>query len=52
MGLKVTLKEECHRGVERTLEKGLGDAYTPEVESAWTETYTLLAGAMKEGAAA
>lgn len=35
-----------------TLEKGLGDAYTPEVEAAWTETYTLLAGAMKEGAAA
>ncbi len=27
-----------------TLEQGLGDAFTPEVKSAWTETYMLLAG--------
>ena len=30
-----------------TLEKGLGDAYTPAVAEAWTSTYTLLAGVMK-----
>ncbi|OFW99067.1 MAG: hemin receptor [Alphaproteobacteria bacterium RIFCSPHIGHO2_12_FULL_66_14] len=29
-----------------TLEKGLGADFTPEVEAAWTETYTTLAGAM------
>ena len=29
-----------------TLEKGLGAEFTPEVEAAWTETYTALAGAM------
>jgi hemoglobin-like flavoprotein len=34
-----------------TLEKGLGDAFTPEVRDAWTETYTLLATVMKKGAA-
>jgi len=28
------------------LEKGLGADFTPEVEAAWTETYTALAGAM------
>ena len=33
-----------------TLEKGLGDAFTPEVESAWVSVYTLLADAMKSGA--
>ena len=29
-----------------TLEQGLGAEFTPEVEAAWTETYTALAGAM------
>jgi hemoglobin-like flavoprotein len=29
-----------------TLEKGLGPDFTPEVKSAWTETYTTLAGVM------
>jgi hemoglobin-like flavoprotein len=33
-----------------TLEEGLGDAFTPEVRAAWTEAYTLLAGAMIEAA--
>jgi hemoglobin-like flavoprotein len=33
-----------------TLEKGLGDAFTPAVRSAWTETYTLLAAVMQRGA--
>ena len=30
-----------------TLEKGLGEAYTPPVAEAWTVTYTLLADVMK-----
>ena len=34
-----------------TLEQGLGDEFTIEVEEAWTAAYTLLAGAMKEAAA-
>ena len=35
-----------------TLEQGLGEAFTPEVKEAWTETYTVLAQTMKEAAAA
>ena len=34
-----------------TLEQGLGAAFTPEVKEAWTQTYELLAGAMKDAAA-
>ena len=34
-----------------TLEQGLGEAFTPEVKIAWTETYTLLAGVMKDASA-
>lgn len=33
-----------------TLEKGLGEAFTPKVKEAWTQTYTTLAGVMIEGA--
>lgn len=33
-----------------TLEKGLGDGFTPAVKAAWTETYGLLAGVMKKAA--
>jgi hemoglobin-like flavoprotein len=33
-----------------TLAQGLGDAFTPEVEEAWTAVYTLLAETMQEGA--
>ncbi len=35
-----------------TLSQGLGDAFTPEIEAAWTETYTILATVMKQAAAA
>lgn len=35
-----------------TLEQGLGEAYTPEVAEAWTETYVTLATVMKDAAAA
>lgn len=34
-----------------TLEKGLGEHYTPEVRDAWTEAYTLLATVMQRAAA-
>lgn len=34
-----------------TLEKGLGDDFTPDVKAAWIETYTLVATVMKEAAA-
>jgi hemoglobin-like flavoprotein len=35
-----------------TLGQGLGDAFTPLVEAAWTEVYTILATVMKDAAAA
>lgn len=34
----------------RTLEKGLGEGFTPEVKSAWTTAYTTLSTVMKEAA--
>lgn len=33
-----------------TLEKGLGEAFTPDVKEAWTVVYTTVAGVMIEGA--
>lgn len=33
-----------------TLEKGLGDAFTPDVKAAWVETYTTLASVMTAAA--
>jgi hemoglobin-like flavoprotein len=33
-----------------TLEKGLGQAFTPEVQDAWVAVYGLLAGTMKNAA--
>ena len=35
-----------------TLGQGLGDAFTPQVEAAWTEAYTILATVMQDAAAA
>ena len=35
-----------------TLGQGLGDAFTPEVEAAWTKVYGVLAATMQAGAAA
>jgi len=34
-----------------TLDKGLGEKFTPEVKTAWTEVYTVLATTMKDAAA-
>ncbi|BDG74753.1 globin family protein [Roseomonas fluvialis] len=33
-----------------TLGQGLGDAWTPEAEGAWTAAYTLLSGVMRDAA--
>lgn len=33
-----------------TLEKDLGNAFTPQVKSAWLSAYGLLAGVMKDAA--
>ncbi len=35
----------------RTLQQGLGAAWTPEVESAWIDVYGVLASTMKDAAA-
>ena len=35
-----------------TLSVGLGDDWTPDLEAAWTETYTIVATVMKDAAAA
>jgi hemoglobin-like flavoprotein len=35
-----------------TLGQGLGESFTPPVEAAWTEAYTILATVMKDAAAA
>ena len=32
-----------------TLRKGLGDAFTPDVEAAWSNVYATLASAMQSG---
>ena len=32
-----------------TLRKGLGDAFTPDVEAAWRDVYATLASAMQSG---
>jgi hemoglobin-like flavoprotein len=34
-----------------TLRKGLGEAFTPDVEAAWSNVYTALASAMQSGSA-
>ena len=34
-----------------TLERGLGDKFTPDVKSAWTKVYGVLAATMQAGAA-
>jgi hemoglobin-like flavoprotein len=34
-----------------TLEKGLGDVFTPEVKEAWTVVYNALADTMRKAAA-
>ena len=38
------------RALIDTLRAGLGEAFTPALEGAWTAVYTVLAGAMQAGA--
>ena len=49
-GVKAEDYDKVGASLLRTLEKGLGDAFTPEVKGAWTEAYTVLAGVMKDAA--
>jgi len=42
--------ETVGRALIWTLRKGLGDDFTPELEAAWVEVYSTLAGAMKAAA--
>ena len=42
--------ETVGRALLWTLKRGLGDAFTPEVEAAWAEVYATLAAAMQGGA--
>lgn len=44
--------ETVGRALIWTLRKGLGDDFTPELEAAWAEVYSTLAGAMKAAASA
>jgi nitric oxide dioxygenase len=45
-GVKPEDYDKVGASLLRTLEKGLGDAFTPDVKDAWTGAYTTLAGAM------
>ncbi|XP_031553222.1 neuroglobin-like isoform X2 [Actinia tenebrosa] len=50
-GFEITDKEFKHVGeaIIWTLDKGLGDQFTPEVKAAWVEAYGLITTTMKEG---
>lgn len=49
-GVKAEDYDKVGASLLRTLEKGLGEAWTPEVAEAWTLAYTTLAGVMKNAA--
>ncbi|MGH1356470.1 MAG: globin family protein [Thalassovita sp.] len=49
-GVKAEDYDKVGASLLRTLEKGLGDGFTPDVKEAWTAAYTTLAGVMKEAA--
>ncbi len=51
-GVKDTHYDAVGSALLYTLEKGLGDDWTPELKSSWTEVYTALATIMKGAAAA
>lgn len=50
-GVKASHYQSVGAALLWTLGQGLGDAFTPEVKAAWTETYGLLASVMQEAAA-
>lgn len=47
-GVKASHYDTVGAALLDTLEKGLGDDFTPETKEAWTITYTTLATVMKE----
>ncbi|SHH03100.1 globin family protein [Cognatishimia maritima] len=49
-GVKAEDYDAVGASLLRTLEKGLGDAFTPDVKDAWTGAYATLAGVMKTAA--
>ncbi len=49
-GLRDTHFEAVGAALLWTLAQGLGPAWSPKAEAAWTEAYGMIAGAMREGA--
>lgn len=49
-GVKAEDYDKVGASLLRTLEKGLGDAFTPEVKEAWTTAYGTLSTVMKDAA--
>lgn len=49
-GVKAADYDAVGASLIRTLEKGLGDGFTPDVKEAWLAAYTTLAGVMKDAA--
>ncbi len=49
-GVKAKDYDAVGASLIRTLEKGLGDDFTPETKTAWVGAYTVLAGVMKDAA--
>ena len=49
-GVKAEDYDKVGASLLRTLEKGLGDDFTPETKAAWVGAYTVLAGVMKDAA--
>ena len=50
-GVKAEDYDKVGASLLRTLEKGLGEAFTDEVKNAWAAVYEVLANTMKAGAA-
>ncbi|MFQ6548653.1 globin family protein [Aestuariibius sp. 2305UL40-4] len=49
-GVKAGDYDKVGASLLRTLEKGLGDAFTPDVKEAWSQTYGTLSGVMIDAA--
>ena len=49
-GVKAEDYDKVGASLLRTLEKGLGDGFTPDVKAAWVTAYTTLAGVMCDAA--
>ncbi|UWQ16812.1 globin family protein [Jannaschia sp. M317] len=49
-GVKAEDYDKVGASLLRTLEKGLGEGFTPDVKDAWATAYGILAGVMKDAA--